>query len=527
MDPEPIVRGGLPLEVLEWTHSDVESGFLWRFVFSMTELRLYTDIFEQPLLCELHDTYHTISRKVIDPLREALRQHFLHHGSEGTDGRVRLKRSELSILILCGLETVIGAEREQTKRDLATGGGKCRGSKNGWNASQVSEWDVLLNHPAGLDPSTIVDTAYNILGRTPEQIHAAIPSSWRVIHIESIMRSDVAQRFLHYQSTLRASLIDEQATTNELRRKLPPHSTLEGRVRATLARNEIIDDMVKPCVTFHGTALSNVASIIQHGFKMPGKLVDGNLVASPRSGVAYNRGIYSSQAAFYALSYASGQRQLTPLGEVPSMRLFVCATVMGRTLRPDSVRGADAPAAAAAVHGPLVAGYDAHFDGKFEYIAHHEQAMLPCYVVHLDLGSEEAKRALTRARDNPGFFGAQKGNSGNDPRIPTEPALGPGDVRREKEAKKAAAMKWFPYGFGGATGTNFVVQEVGAISDDEEEYGDWQDERHGYVRRETRDANVDVGVGESEYYDDFDEDGNPIRKKRGVFLDQYQGARNA
>lgn len=123
-----------------------------------------------------------------------------------------------------------------------------------------------------------------------------------------------------------------------MRRKLSPHSALEGRVRATLAGNEIIDDMVKPGVTFHGTALSNVASIIRHGFKMPGKLVDGNLVASPRSGIAYNRGIYSSQAAFYALSYASGQRQLTPLGEVPSMRLFVCATVMGRTLRPDSVR---------------------------------------------------------------------------------------------------------------------------------------------------------------------------------------------
>ncbi|KAK3359662.1 hypothetical protein B0T25DRAFT_577754 [Lasiosphaeria hispida] len=210
------------------------------------------------------------------------------------------------------------------------------------------------------------------------------------------------------------------AATNELRRKLSPHSALEGRVRATLAGNEIIDDMVKPGVTFHGTALSNVASIIRHGFKMPGKLVDGNLVASPRSGIAYNRGIYSSQAAFYALSYASGQRQLTPLGEVPSMRLFVCATVMGRTLRPDSVRR----------------------------------------------GSEA------------GFFGAQKRSSGNDPRIPTEPVLSPGDVKREKEAKKAAAMKWFPYGFGSATGTHLVIQEVGAISDDEEEYGDWQDERH-------------------------------------------------
>ncbi len=49
----------------------------------------------------------------------------------------------------------------------------------------------------------------------------------------------------------------------------------------------------------------------------------------------------------------------------------------------------------------------------------------------------------------------------------------PGDIQREKEEKKAAATKWFPYGFGTATGTRFVIEEITSVSDDEEEYGDW------------------------------------------------------
>lgn len=44
----------------------------------------------------------------------------------------------------------------------------------------------------------------------------------------------------------------------------------------------------------------------------------------------------------------------------------------------------------------------------------------------------------------------------------------------KKEALKAAASKWFPYGYGPATGSNFVVEDIGEVSDDEEEYGEFQ-----------------------------------------------------
>jgi hypothetical protein len=46
-----------------------------------------------------------------------------------------------------------------------------------------------------------------------------------------------------------------------------------------------------------------------------------------------------------------------------------------------------------------------------------------------------------------------------------------------KEALKAAASKWFPYGYGPATETNFVIEEIGDVSDDEEEYGEYQNLR--------------------------------------------------
>lgn len=41
----------------------------------------------------------------------------------------------------------------------------------------------------------------------------------------------------------------------------------------------------------------------------------------------------------------------------------------------------------------------------------------------------------------------------------------------------ARASKWFPYGYGPATNGRFVVEEVGEVDDDEEEYGDYQELR--------------------------------------------------
>ena len=52
-----------------------------------------------------------------------------------------------------------------------------------------------------------------------------------------------------------------------------------------------------------------------------------------------------------------------------------------------------------------------------------------------------------------------------------------GDKQRAKAAVFAKAAKYFPYGYGPATGCKFEVLEVGEVSEDEEDYGEYQELR--------------------------------------------------
>jgi hypothetical protein len=55
--------------------------------------------------------------------------------------------------------------------------------------------------------------------------------------------------------------------------------------------------------------------------------------------------------------------------------------------------------------------------------------------------------------------------------------LWPAEAEEAKQAKKAAAVKWFPFGYGTAKGTSFVIEEIGEVDEDEEVYGEYQGER--------------------------------------------------
>ncbi len=48
--------------------------------------------------------------------------------------------------------------------------------------------------------------------------------------------------------------------------------------------------------------------------------------------------------------------------------------------------------------------------------------------------------------------------------------LGSGDRKRQKEALLVKVWKCFSYDYGAACGTNFQVENVGELSEDEEEY---------------------------------------------------------
>lgn len=470
-------------------------------IFRADVVELEVNLQNGSILSRITDLSDQLNRRKLDPLRQKIRLHFIE-----AESRSDLCHDfNLAVAILQSLEVIVEFESQhceeiQPKR-VHTGLQK-------WNAAEVDDWSVLTDNPFGLDASSVQEVAFNYLKKTPQQIADVIPPQFRVVHIEPILRRDLAKHFRACQTRFRRAI--ERCTTDELRYRLAPHSELEGRVKALLTRVDIIDDMLRPRLTFHGTNSNAVHSIVRHGFKLPGKLVEGKVVASPRSGIAFDRGIYSSPSSLYAVSYASGQYQRTPIGNLPAMRLVVCATLMGRTCNGRlSNRN---------VHGQLVTGHESHFDGGFEYITYDEQAILPCYVVHLDLGSEAAREAIEQAQENPNNI---QELSKPHPRL-VQQNLAPGDAKREKERKKAAAMKWFPNGFGPAKGTSFVIEEIGQVDDDEEDYGEWQAERHAFVHKED-----DLDVGSGTWYEDWDDEGNIIVKKKGLLMDQYQAARHS
>jgi hypothetical protein len=490
----------------------------WFFEFPHLNFRLILTNYNQSLQsCTIWDAHGTIRRRDLDPIRQDVRQLF---NNTFSPARKWLKPQLLNLTVIQALERIAEYE-EVTKRNnestYTTADGKTKSYRRGWNAETISSWDEIVNNPFGLDVSTIKDTAHELLGQTPEEFTREMSATFRILHIESIVRPDLLKRFLRYKTLLEQSLADSSSNSQKkLRSMLPPHSKLhQTKVPGGMRREDIIADMLQPRVTFHGTPLKSVRSIIRHGFLKPGKVVDGQRVASPRSGISFDRGVYSSQSAAYALSYAAGQHEQTPLGTLPSMRLFVCATVMGRTYTPGGDRKEEL------VHGPLVEGYDSHFDGDFEYVVHDERAMLPCYVVHLDLGSEEAKRIVRSAQEDPLHFqrmSAALAREGKMHPLLEKKELGPGEKKREAEARKAAAMKWFPYGFGSATGTQFVIEEVGEVDDDEEDYGEWQDDKHAFIA--DKDGFVQ-DLDEPKGYWNDDEDVNTT----GLFLDSYQKVR--
>ncbi|RFU77823.1 hypothetical protein TARUN_4407 [Trichoderma arundinaceum] len=502
----------LPTAVATWSQETSEdlNEETFQFQFSNFTFQLCLSLDHQHYLSSrVLDTHSSIPRRILDPLRQNVRSIFLTLYKE-EDESSHVKEGDLQVAILQALEH-LSEYREEGK--YQAGAKKTASISNkGFSASEISSWEDVVSNPIGLDVSTIRDTASFLLGMTPEQIAGQIPKVWRIIHMESIIREDLLKRFTRYQTRLREFLPNQP----NLRKKLPPHSSLDGRYRSTLSMEDVVEDMVKPRVTFHGTSLRSVRSIIRNGLLLPGQLIDGKRVESPRSGIAFNRGIYSSQSASYAMSYASGQQELTPLGALPSMRLFVCATVMGRTYvdKPGSKLGS--------VHGPLIDGFESHFDGKFEYITYEPRAILPCFVIHLDLGSEAALQAVRAAQLNPSAA-LQEDTSANKQTTPgasrhqhvqDESA---GDRKRRQLALKAAAMKWFPYGFGTATGTSFVIEDIGEVSEDEEDFGVWQAERHAY---EPKDDWLGSRGPESLGWDE--EEGS---MDKGLFLDSYQRER--
>ena len=95
-------------------------------------------------------------------------------------------------------------------------------------------------------------------------------------------------------------------------------------------------------------------------------------------------------------------------------------------------------------------------------------------MIHLDWEKSD-EEYFKNLPQNPWTWVAQQKDR-THPKLITE-TLGPGDMQRLKEGKIAKAAKYLGYGFGPASGSKLVIEEIAEVSEDEETYGEYQRDR--------------------------------------------------
>lgn len=461
-----------------------------------------------PLECQVKNL--TLPRIITDRLRVALRHSMQDdnetNGIKWTNRETNCEPFEMTALrIACKTRQLLTQYRndlEKLEHEKET-----KKSKTDFNMADI--WKT------GLDLSTIEGhvSVNSLLGKTPGQICAGIPEYFRILHMESVIRGDLYDGFLCQQQELRKQLLEVPLPT--LRRSVPVEVRRHLRNRSS-EKESLVDHLVNPHLTFHGTRRDLVPSIIRHGFLLPGDPIPLSKEASVvRCGSTYGRGIYSSPSSVFSLAYSGYGASATKPNEYNGLKLIVCATVMGISAtmgRDDNWRERKTP----------FPGSNSHVtQDQNEYIVFNRAQIIPCYVIHLDWG-----------QDNVFFFEDIPTNSNawvNRLQAPApmilSPHLAPGDRQRVKKDLQSRAAKWFPYGYGPATGTSFVVEEVGDVDEDDEDYGEYQQERVDEALQ---------GVGGMSIWDSIHDDGDEnkdeyydsrraMSKRQGVYVKRASG----
>ncbi|KAI2469375.1 ADP-ribosylation [Annulohypoxylon bovei var. microspora] len=415
----------------------------------------------------------TLPREIVDELRAQLRQ--IAEGAATTNNISRWRRRE---------ENAFGVfEPMKTVLELATKTMTCLKVWRQKTADTKFEeshlpFETKLETRHEKPVMSISDWGHHFLQETPQEVCSRIPSNYRILHVEEVLRVDLIRRFHEKQKEMRRKLL--KLPYAELRKHVPP-------ILKSIGRKDVwVDHLVQPRLTFHGTARQFVPSIVRHGFFQPGKKKPGTDEAHDvRCGSTYGRGIYSSPNPDFSLSYTGDTCHATRPNEYFGIKLIVCATLMGRTAyvtREDNWRTQSEP----------YPGSDSHTANRdFEYIVFDTAQIIPVYVIHIDWGQDNAAHFEDLPKDPEKFIPTQQKRHAKL----LEDIRWPGDVKREKEAAFARATKWFPYGYGPSTGARFVVEEIGDVDEDEEEYGDYQELRMEGINKTNLDFWSWVKVG--------------------------------
>jgi hypothetical protein len=480
-----ILEVHLSKQVIRW-ECDEETG--WSFELEELVLEI-EDIGFEPLKIQVRNL--ALPRILVDPLRRRLR-HILAWPLES-----RLDMKGFAMILLRLVEEAAGITQDW-KMLVAKREGKQDSELKGWNVKDVKWKEVVQNiyeNPVGADLDTVDNSGDDILGTSIKDLCEQFPEEYRILHVEPVFRSNLVNRFREQQRIMYEQMCE--MSHSELRQCVP-REKIESNSPLNTKEN-LAAELCKPVVTFHGTNRHVVSSIVRHGFIKPGdRIGKKGETLDIRCGASFGIGIYSSPSAEYALWYSRMSEwdgEITRVEDIPGMRIIVCAVLMGRPLlvTRDETRRTE-----------NIAQKNAHSHvspNKLEYVVFNSAQIIPCYVVHLDMGVEEAQRRLKEIPRNPNNFVAKPRKEQKF----IEHGLWPAEREAIKQAKKAAAAKWFPYGYGPAKGTSFVIEEIGETSDDEENYGEYQGER------------VEV--------DKADEDWQECLTQSSSWFDEYQKSR--
>ena len=126
----------------------------------------------------------------------------------------------------------------------------------------------ITNSMWGIDAATIKghDFANTILGKTPKDVCAEIPDIFRILHVESVIRSDLAARFFGHQAEIR-KFLDKMPLT-ELQGCLT-HETRSKLGKRIKEKETLVELLVEPTLSFHCTREDSIPSIVRHGFIKP------------------------------------------------------------------------------------------------------------------------------------------------------------------------------------------------------------------------------------------------------------------
>lgn len=390
---------------------------------------------------------HTLPRTVVHYLRNALTDIMTQINKVNTLSAWQSRESseygiyqrEMAVLQLAQ-ETVshLNSYRESERE-------KVTGRETPQASDDIDSTASLLPNIEAMDiTNASAGSAYSILGKTVQEICEMLPSDYRVTHVEKVIRKDLQKRFFAHREEMQREI---SALSDSELKKFVPAEYRHGKGR--LDHAHWVREVTRPRMTFHGTPRHKVANIVRRGFLKPGSVDPGTgQVLGVRCGSTYGCGIYSSPSAEFALNYSDTECRPTPAKELFGLKLFVCAVLMGRTAamyRDDNWRDQSKP----------YLGADSHVaNGNMEYIVFSPAQILPCYVIHLDWGENNKYHIV----DDDNMFGHLA------------------QIRR-KQALAARAAKFFPFGFGSATGSRFVVEDVAGVDEDEEEHGEFQELR--------------------------------------------------